>query len=231
MATRTPGSARTDDAERAGEICGTCTFFPDCVHRRQQRTAVLHCELYEEGHWSVDLVAAIGRPTPRPAGRPDLDPRGHPGQVRLPARGRPAGGGRAHGPLAGRHLRRRDLLQAPSASSPGASTCARSAWAPPATCAARPGRRRGVRAGSSGSSPVDDHRRRRVHARDGQLPRRLRPRADRGRRRALLLQRRPARRSATILEQDPDRPRPRDAAPATSGSSRSRSAAPAATTA
>jgi len=59
MAARTPSSAVTDEAERAGEICVTCTFFPDCVHRSQQRTAVLHCELYEEGRWSVDLVAAL----------------------------------------------------------------------------------------------------------------------------------------------------------------------------
>jgi len=59
MAARTPSSAITGDAERTGEICVTCTYFPDCVHRRQQLSAVLHCELYAEVHWSVDLVAAL----------------------------------------------------------------------------------------------------------------------------------------------------------------------------
>jgi NADH:ubiquinone oxidoreductase subunit E len=64
MATRPPvtlvtsdTTGRSQDAE--SDLCTTCRFFTDCVHRLEQPKPVLFCELYEEGQWSVDLVAAI----------------------------------------------------------------------------------------------------------------------------------------------------------------------------
>ena len=43
----------------AGEICLTCKHLPGCVHRSRQGAPVLFCDLYEEGEWTADMVAAI----------------------------------------------------------------------------------------------------------------------------------------------------------------------------
>jgi len=41
------------------EICITCRHFTDCVHRARQSSPIQYCELYEEGRWDADMVAAI----------------------------------------------------------------------------------------------------------------------------------------------------------------------------
>ncbi len=63
MTTRAPewaAAARADEgAQAAAEICITCRHLPTCVHRRGQRSPMLLCDLYEEGEWTLDMVAAI----------------------------------------------------------------------------------------------------------------------------------------------------------------------------
>ncbi len=41
------------------EICLTCMHLPGCVQRSKQTTSIMFCDLFEEGVWSADLVAAI----------------------------------------------------------------------------------------------------------------------------------------------------------------------------
>ena len=45
--------------QTGGEICLTCMHLPGCVQRSKQTGPILFCDLYEEGEWSADLVAAI----------------------------------------------------------------------------------------------------------------------------------------------------------------------------
>lgn len=55
MTTRAP----MDHGSVAEEICTTCRYFPDCIHREKQRSPVMFCELFDQGEWNVDMVAAI----------------------------------------------------------------------------------------------------------------------------------------------------------------------------
>jgi len=41
------------------EICLTCMHLPSCVLRSKQTTPILFCDLFEEGEWSADIVAAL----------------------------------------------------------------------------------------------------------------------------------------------------------------------------
>jgi len=49
----------TPTDQTGGEICLTCMHLPGCVQRSKQASPILFCDLYEEGEWSADLVAAI----------------------------------------------------------------------------------------------------------------------------------------------------------------------------
>lgn len=51
--------ARMDEGPVGEEICTTCRNFPGCIHREKQRSPVVFCELFEQGEWNVDMVAAI----------------------------------------------------------------------------------------------------------------------------------------------------------------------------
>ncbi len=64
MATRAPDRLMTTlahdrESGEDREICSTCRFFPDCVHRLEMSAPIQFCELFEEGYWSADLVSAI----------------------------------------------------------------------------------------------------------------------------------------------------------------------------
>jgi len=56
---------RSDPAEVSpgdqisSEICLTCMHLPGCVQRSKQASPILFCDLFEEGEWSADMVAAM----------------------------------------------------------------------------------------------------------------------------------------------------------------------------
>ncbi len=52
-------ATQTPPRSVAEEICTTCRHLPGCVHRARQRAPTYDCDLYEEGEWTVDMVAAI----------------------------------------------------------------------------------------------------------------------------------------------------------------------------
>ena len=55
-----PGSAVESQTEQGGtEICLTCTHLPGCDIRSEQDGPIFTCNLFEEGEWSADIVAAI----------------------------------------------------------------------------------------------------------------------------------------------------------------------------
>ena len=41
------------------EICLTCTHLPGCTLRTKQDAPIFFCDLFEEGEWSADIVAAL----------------------------------------------------------------------------------------------------------------------------------------------------------------------------
>jgi len=49
----------TPTDQSGGEICLTCMHLPGCVQRSKQKSPILFCDLYEEGEWTADMVAAI----------------------------------------------------------------------------------------------------------------------------------------------------------------------------
>jgi NADH-quinone oxidoreductase subunit E len=59
MEHRSDTETAATNEQTGGEICLTCMHLPGCVQRSKQASPILFCDLYEEGEWSADLVAAI----------------------------------------------------------------------------------------------------------------------------------------------------------------------------
>jgi len=53
-----PAEASPGD-QIASEICVTCMHLPGCVQRSKQASPILFCDLFEEGEWNADMVAAM----------------------------------------------------------------------------------------------------------------------------------------------------------------------------
>ena len=54
------GSATVTQADQdSAEICLTCMHLPGCKLRSKQETPILSCDLFEEGEWNADLIAAL----------------------------------------------------------------------------------------------------------------------------------------------------------------------------
>lgn len=55
-----PESAVESHTEQVStEICLTCTHLPGCALRTKQDAPIFFCDLFEEGEWSADIVAAL----------------------------------------------------------------------------------------------------------------------------------------------------------------------------
>jgi len=52
-------STPAEQAHGANDLCLTCKFIGDCVHRKRQQGPILQCELYEEGDFAADQVVMI----------------------------------------------------------------------------------------------------------------------------------------------------------------------------
>ena len=59
MEVRSDTAKKSPGDQIGSEICVTCMHLPGCVQRSKQASPILFCDLFEEGEWSADMVAAM----------------------------------------------------------------------------------------------------------------------------------------------------------------------------